>query len=261
LRYSSVIVLLAATLSGFAQNQTINTKPVATRDVASTHKVLLIPFEPRMYMSEIDRNINAETKLNAKEIKHRLRDGLNDQLYKALRSAKYGVTDLMEDTVLYKKDLIAIYQSLGYDYMRVPDQKNYKPPVKEKHLKKVEKGQLVVETNNDQRFMNARLLNEKVLGGLQTKYKADVFLFINELDIKASGSKNPGELGDGSPYRKIIVHYTIFNKVGTEINSGTVEEEFATDINNPKKITEKHFSKIALVLVQRLSKSLAQKPN
>jgi hypothetical protein len=250
-----VLTFLALAGSTLAQNQTINTRPANVREQATTHKVLVIPFEPRMYMSEIDRTVNAETKLSGKEIRHRFRDGLNDQIYKALRAAKYGVTDLMEDTVLYKKDLIAIYQSLGYDYMRVPDQKNYRPPVKEKELKKVEKGQLVVETNSEIRFMNARIRNDKVLQTLQAKYKTDLFLFINELDIKASGSKMPGEIGEGSPNRKLIIHYTLFNQTGAELNSGTIEEEFEPELNNPKKISDKCFSKVAAVLVQRINKA------
>ncbi len=241
-----------------AQEQTRSTKNAPTRDLSPTHKVLLIPFEPRLYMSEVDRTINAETKQSAKEIRFRFRDGLNEQVYKALRSAKFASTDLMEDTVLYKKDLISLYQALGYDYMRVPDQKNYKPPVKEKELKKIEKGQLVVETNSEQRFMNARLTNIKVLQAMQAKYKTDLFLFINELDLKASGSKDPGELGDGSESRKIVVHYTLLDVKGTELNSGIVEEDFDPLLNNPKRIVEKHFSKIALLLVQRITKAVSR---
>jgi hypothetical protein len=120
----------------------------------------------------------------------------------------------------------------------------------------VEKGQLIVETNSEQRFMNARLNNLKVLQSMQAKYKTDLFLFINELDLKASGSKDPGELGDGSESRKIVVHYTLLDVKGNELNSGTVEEDFDPILNNPKRIVEKHFSKIALLLVQRITKAV-----
>lgn len=255
LTFNFVLFSILLSSSAFGQNQTINTKSPTSREVLSNHKVLLIPFEPRLYMSEIDRAINAETKQSGKEIRFRFRDGLNDQLYKALRSSKFAAMDLMEDTVLYKKDLIAVYQGLSFEYMRVPDQKNYKPPVKDKELKKVDKGQLIVETNSDQRFMNARLSNPKVLQNLQAKYKTDLFLFINELDIKASGSKLPGEIGDGAENRKIIVHYTLFDAAGNELNSGIVEEDFEPLLNNPKRIVEKHFSKISEVLILRIKKS------
>ncbi len=239
-----------------SQNPTLNQKKNTEREPVTAHKVMLIPFEPKLYMGEVDRNFNAETKLSAKEIRYKFRDGLNDQLYKAFKASKFNVVDLMEDTVKYKKDLEGLYQYLSYEYLKVPDQTNYKAPKKEKEEKKIEKGQVIVETNGDKRFMEARLTNPKVVPLLYGKYKTDIFVFINQLDILASGSKNPTDPGPGNPNRKIVVHYTVYTFDGKEINSGTVEEDFDPALNNPKKIIDKHFSKIALVIVQRVNKGL-----
>lgn len=52
----------------------------------SKHKVLIVPFEPRMYMSQIDHKINAETKWNQKKIKESFRFGLDDELYKSIKN-------------------------------------------------------------------------------------------------------------------------------------------------------------------------------
>lgn len=253
--------LIVSTVHLSAQNTTLNQKKSAERESAAEHKTMLIPFEPKLYMSEIDRFINAETKLSAREIKYKFRDGLNDQLYKAFKAAKYNVVDLMEDTVKYKKDTEGLYQHLSYEYLKVPDQNNYKAPRKEKEEKKIDKGQLIVETNGDKRYMEARVTNPKVVPMLYGKYKTDVFLFVNQLDLLTVGSKDPGDLGSGSPNRKIVVHYTVYTFDGKEINSGIVEEEFDPALNNPKKIIDKHFSKIALTLVQRVNKGLGLKTN
>jgi hypothetical protein len=239
-----------------AQNPTLNTKNKVEREASADHKVLIIPFEPKLYMSEIDRFINAETNLTARQIKFRFSDGLGEQLYKAFKAAKYNAIDLLEDTVKYKKDLNNLYQYLTYDYVKVPDQQNYKVPKKEKEEKKIDKGQLIVETDGEKRFMNARLINPKLLSTLNSKYKTDVFLFINQLDLKASGSKDPLELGAGNPNRRIVVHYTVLTMDGREINSGTAEEDFDPELNNPKKIIEKHFSKVAAAIVQRTQRAL-----
>ena len=239
-----------------AQNTTLSQKKSTEREAVATHKVMLIPFEPKLYMGEVDRNINAETKLSSREIRYKFRDGLNDQLYKAFKAAKYNVVDLMEDTVKYKKELEGVYQYLTYEYLKVPDQTNYKAPKKEKEEKKIDKGQVMVETNSDKRYMEARLTSPKVVPLLYAKYKTDLFIFINQLDIFASGSKDPNEMGTGNPNRKIVVHYTVYTYDAKEINSGTVEEEFDPALNNPKKIIEKHFSKIAVTLLQRVNKGL-----
>lgn len=256
-----IVSFLLLSFSVYSQNTTINQKKSSeVRESAAAHKAMLIPFEPKLYMSEIDRYIHAETKLSAREIKNKFRDGLNDQLYKAFKASKYNVLDLMDDTLKYKKDLEGIYQYLSYEYLKVPDQTNYKAPRKEKEEKKIEKGQLVVETNSDARFMEARLNNPKVLPVVHKKYKTDVFVFINQLDLFASGYKAPGEMGNGNPNRKIVVHYTIYSVNGQEINSGIAEEDFDSALNNPKKIIDKHFSRIATTIVQRTNKGLGFTP-
>ncbi len=249
-------VLCVYGIGYFAQNKTIDNKGKEGRDVAFKHKVMIIPFEPRLYLGEIDFIINAETKLSAKQIKHQFRDGLNEQISRALKNLKYGTVDLMEDTLKFKKDTEFIYGNLGYEYLKVPDQNNYQVPKKEKPVKTIDKGQLNVETNSDQRFMNAKVRNTKLMPQLYGKYKTDVFIFINQLDIKAGGSNEPSQ-----PYklpntkRRIIVHYTVFTKENVEINSGILEEEFATDLNVPKKIIDKHFKKISETLVLRINKA------
>lgn len=249
------ICALFVSLYAGAQNTTKNQK-TSDREAPAAHKALIVPFEPKLYMGEVDRYIHAETKLSAREIRYKFRDGLNDQLYKAFRASKYNVVDFMEDTIKYRKDLEGLYQYLSYDYIKVPDQNNYKAPKREKEEKKIDKGQVIVETNSDKRFMEARLTNAKVVPLLYAKYKTDLFVFINQLDILASGSKDPGELGPGNPNRKIVVHYTVYTYDAKKINSGIAEEEFDPNLNNPKKIIDKHFSKIAMTIVERVNKGL-----
>lgn len=240
----------------FGQNTTIN-RDKTSKEVG-LHKVMLIPFEPKLYNSEIDYQINKETKLSGKEIKYKFRDGMNEQLFKAFKNNKYAVVDLMEDTVKYKKETEAIYQHLSYEYLKVPNQENYKAPEKDKKEKAIVKGQVNVETNTDARFMNAKITNPKLVPVLYGKYKTDVFVFINQLDIKAAMSTT--ELsGTGNEYRKIVVHYTVYSYDAKEINSGIAEQEFPSDLNNPAKIVDKYFSKVAETINFRVLKALSAK--
>jgi hypothetical protein len=254
--FAFTLILIFFSSLGFSQNKTVNAKENIQRESRAAHKAMIIPFEPKLYMGEIDQHINNEFKLSAKDIRYRFRDGLNNQLYKAFKVARYNVIDLMDDTVKHKRDMESIYQYLAYEYHRIPDQNNYTPPKKEIEDKKLEKGQLTVETKSEARFMNARITNVKIIPQLYGKYKTDIFVFINELDIKASGYKESFDPGPGSTNRKIIVHYTVYSHDGREINSGTAEDEFEVSLNNPSKIIEKHFSKIATTIVQRVNKGL-----
>lgn len=251
--FSLLIFISAFTLT--AQNTTIN-KGGERAPAPGKHKMMLIPFEPRMYMSEIDYAINKETKLNGKQIKAIFRDGVNEQLYKALK-AQHMVVDLMDDTVKTKKDLGDIYQYLVLEYMKVPDQANYKPPVKEKQENVVKNGQIIDETNTDARFMNAKIKNATLVPYLYGKYKSDIFVFINQLDIKASNSGGPADVATTDGFRKLVVHYTVYTFDAKEINSGIAETQFPVAINEPKKIVNTYFSKVAQIITERINLALA----
>lgn len=240
-----------------AQDKTINSgnKPTA-KEAISKHRIMVIPFENRMYLSEIDFMINKESKLTAKQIKAAMRDGLNEQFYKKLKS-KMPVVDLLEDTTKTKKDLESIYQYLSYQYLKVPDQDNYKAPVKEKEEKAINHGQLSVESNSDVRFMNAKLKNATLVPYLSAKYKTDLFLFINELDIKSLNGI-PGDINATST-RKIILHYTVYTVDAKEINSGIAEVNMPSTINNPTKIINTYFSQLADIVASRIEKALVVK--
>jgi hypothetical protein len=241
-----------------AQDKTINTdtKTNTGKEVISKNKIMLIPFENKMYLSEIDANINQESKLSAKQIKAVMRDGMNEQLYKKLK-VKMNVVDMIDDTTKTKKDLENIYQYLSYQYQKTPNQENYKAPSNEKEVKNIDKGQLSVETVSDSRFMNAKLKNATLVPYLTNKYKTNLYLFINELDIKSVNSI-PGDFSSSSN-RKIIVHYTIYTYDAKEINSGIAEVNMPSNVNNPSKIINSYFSLVADLIVSRLNKALIGK--
>jgi hypothetical protein len=251
---------LFALLSGIlclplkSQDKTISTGTVAAANTGpKKHKIMIVPFESRMYMSEIDFQINKESKLSAKEIKALMRDGMNEQLYKKLKS-KMGVVDLLEDTVKTKKDLADIYRFLSYQYQKVPNQEHYKAPEKEKEQKMIEKGQLNVESNSDARFMNAKIKSASLVPYLYGKYKTDVYLFINELDIKALNG--PAADMNTNAARKIILHYTVYTHDAKEINSGIAEVDLPPNVNNPNKIINSYFSQLADIVATRIDKAL-----
>jgi hypothetical protein len=220
------------------------------------HKVMVIPFEPKLYMSQIDHKINAETKLNQKEIKEAFRKGINTELAKALKQ-KYEVLDLLKDTAKYKKDVLAIYKSITFEYEKVPDQSNYKAPVEEKGKNAtIKNGQVLVESNADARFMNAKVTSPTLIPGLYAKHKTDLFLFINQLDI-ISNQLAAGDMG-ASTERIITLHYTVFTVDAKEINSGACSIKFPADVNAPTKIISGYVSKLSIEITRRIALALAK---
>ncbi len=217
---------------------------------------MVIPFEPKLYMSQIDHKINAETKLNQKEIKEAFRKGINAELAKALKQ-KYEVLDLLKDTAKYKKDVLTIYKNITFNYEKVPDQSNYKIPVEEKGKNAtIKNGQVLVESNTDARFMNAQVTSPALIPGLYAKHKTDLFLFINQLDV-ISNQLAAGDMGT-SAERIITLHYTVFTVDAKEINSGTCSIKFPSDVNTPAKIISNYVSKLGIEITRRIALALAK---
>ena len=221
------------------------------------HKIMIIPFEPKLYMSQIDHKIHSETKLNQKEIKEAYRKGINAELAKSLKQ-KYEVVDLLKDTVKFKKDLLNIYNNITFSYEKVPDQAHYKIPVEEQTKKNesIKNGQILVETNPDAHFMNARVTSPTLIPGLYAKYKTDLFLFINQLDVFA-GELTTNNVGMSSE-RLIILHYTVFTVDAKEINSGTCNIKFPADVNNSSRIISTYVSKVSAEITRRIVLALSK---
>jgi hypothetical protein len=218
---------------------------------------MVIPFEPKLYMSEIDHKVNAETKFSQKEIKEAYRKGINAEMARALKQ-KYEVLDLLKDTAKYKKDVLNIYKSITFSFEKVPDQHNYKTPVEEKGKKNetIKNGQILVETNTDARFMNVKVTTPKLIPELYAKYKTDLFLFVNQLDILA-GQATGSDI-NMSTERTLTLHYTVFTVDAKEINSGLCSIKFPADVNTPSKIISGYVSKIATEITRRITLAISK---
>jgi hypothetical protein len=92
---------------------------------------------------------------------------------------------------------------------------------------------------------------------LSGKYKTNLFLFFNELDIKALNGI-PGDLNT-NPARKIILHYTVYTVDAKEINSGIAEVSLPANVNSPTKIINTYFAQLAEIVAARIDKALLVK--
>ncbi|MDP2386070.1 MAG: hypothetical protein Q8M29_06850 [Bacteroidota bacterium] len=244
----SLCVMLSIAQTTISNSTTPN---LSSTGFTSKHKVLIVPFEPRMYMSQIDHKINADTKWNQKKIKESFRFGLDDELYKSIKK-KMDVMSFLDDTSKYKKDIVKTYENINFSFDKIPDQTKYQAPKKEKEKAGIQKGQLVAETEATGKFMNAKLKDKSLLSSFNTKYKADIFLFINQFDIT---TEIPANGLSNEPVRTLTVHYTIFTTDGKEINSGVSKTTFPADVNNPSKISGSYLSKIADEIAMRMEKA------
>lgn len=221
----------------FAQEGTRNTE---TPGKGVTGKICVVPFEPKIYMSEIDQKINQVTKWNWETIRENFRRQLNDQL-KAKLQGTYTVLSFYADSAKMAKDLDYTYNSTSLSYDPVSKPTDARTPTVKKTG--ISNGQIAVESSSEKKFMNTKLTNTEVLAYMNKKYLSEYFVFINQLDIK--NDMNSYDVATDTYQREVAVHYSILDLTGKTIAAGISSSRFSSKENNPKKIVSQCFTPIA----------------
>ncbi|CAN5307995.1 hypothetical protein BH10BAC1_BH10BAC1_14510 [soil metagenome] len=241
--YFSVFLFVFLTAISFAQEGT-RTNEAPGKKV--TGKICLVPFEPKLYMSEIDQKINQQTKWEWETIREYFREELNAQLKLKLQST-YSVLSFYADSAKMAKDLEYTYKSTSLSYDLVSNPSDAKTA--NKTQSGVSKGQITVEQNSDKKFMNTKLTNVEVLSYLNKKYASEYFVFINQLDIK--NDMNSYDINTDTYQREITVHYSILDITGKTISAGIATSRFSSKENSPKKIVALCFSPISTYIAAK----------
>jgi len=236
----SSFVIFFFSISSYAQEGVKTTAPTSSVSKV-TGKIMLIPYESKLYMSSIDQSINKVTNWNFNQIRENFRKQLDAQLTMKMQSYG-GAVSFYADSAKMSKDLDYIYKStsLSYDLVEKPSNPTIATTDKTKNIKN---GQLAVELNSDKKFMNTKIVNIEMLDYLNKKYKSEYFVFINELDINTDADSY--DVKTDSYQRSATVHYTIIDKTGKLITAGAAVSNFSSKINEPKKIVSQSFAPIA----------------
>ncbi len=228
--------------------------------------VLIIPFESKMYISDIDKDLAVKNELNFQDIKAKFRAALDRELFIALKKYYNPLSFYSIEPQEAIQELAYIYNSIGYKYEVVPVEevvkkenagtklveKLKKKPKEEEYLEAgIQNGEVVSQVDNREKYMKTTLPNEKLLPNLNEKYKVNHYIFINELDIKKAAN-DVYQASEEQYQREIKVHYTIFDSSGKEISSGAIKSRFESEQNDIDKIIKIQFPLIAERIVNNL---------
>jgi hypothetical protein len=214
-------------------------------------KILIIPFEEKLFYCDIMRDLTTENQMSANEIYNRLRNEIQLSLKAALKDSMETATFLNTDSIT-DQDLINIYAVLGYKYVPVPVKEEVDEKGKVKKEKKqpepkkevgIRNGQVVAERQVVDRYMSAQLKSFDVLNQFYTNYGINKFLFINQMDVKMDLSDPETAFID--PRRLVAIHYTIMDKDGKEISGGLASAEFPGTESRLNYIVGANFYKLA----------------
>jgi hypothetical protein len=223
------------------------------------HKVLLIPFKTTMLMSEIGEAVNASTHLSYSKISEAFRYRLDLVLFNSFKQ-NYHTVSFLQEPKKADTTLNYIYGSVSYQYDLQPGDSSgeshaeFDPKQQKTHF--IHNGQLQVPMDYSKRFMNVAILSPNLLPALYKKYGTDIFVFVNELDIKNVANNETEDLTASNYHREVIVQYSIINTQKQYLAEGILTTYFPNNINEPKVIGDKFFSLIAESMVKEFEKGL-----
>lgn len=212
------------------------------------HSYLIIPNEPKLYISTADRDIAQRTGATYVQIRETFRRALVKELQQEF--SKLGTSQiLLADSGEVYADLKYTYYNIGYKYEPTPAEetmvKDFEKTKKfiEKVLPKKEEHVAEVKDEEVEHFMNTSIHNPNLLAYLNEKYGSTRFIFINQLDIKDE-PKSAYDYGTGDLDRVVRVHFTIVDINGNVISAGLAKKEFPAKYSTTQLIVSYTFPTI-----------------
>jgi hypothetical protein len=213
-------------------------------------KIMVIPYNPYMHLSDADDDIAEYSEKNKAEIRAQFRQGLLQELnrqllptYQTFGSRNYVGTD-------EQQDLETIYSMIDYRMDTVyTDLYPAKDTVK---LKEKLFGTNKTKPNKEKRkYMNVRLSRPELLAQYSKKYGTDLYIFLNQFDIKTNYN-NCYDLALKIYEREIKVHYSVFDATGKQVYGDAATVYFPSNANDVDVIIAKNFPALSEYIYKRI---------
>lgn len=220
----------------------------------NNQSLLIVPFESRMFLCEINRELATENQLSVKEITDRFTSALDQSiLYTFQERCDVSSFYLLEDEEA-KSDLSFIYSNikLEYELVEAAREKNGISKLKSKIKKednsyqrgRIENGQVVTKRDDRERYMKAVVKEPQMLDSMHYKFNNKYFLFVNELDIK-NIYEGAHQMAQMDFEREIKLHYTLYQKNGEILSTGVSKTHFPAKLNDINLIIKNYFPILA----------------
>lgn len=228
------------------------------QDSAST-KILLLPFNPDMYLSDIEQDIIQNTKMTPDEYRAYFRRALDLRIQGELKSYRPTVSLMADQEGDDKKELREFYAQAGYSYMEPVGKGVGKAIDKKKGLfeKKTteEKAPLYITTRGDDKFMNASVSDKNFYNKLMASYSCNYLVSLNQFEFKTNYSSCI-DLSRKLYRRELIIHYSIWDANAKLIGGNFLVVYFPSDVNKPQEIADKTFKSIAEAFLKQLKETI-----
>lgn len=223
------------TASGADPDLTTNTHP---------KKVLIIPYEPQMHISDADQDISEYSERSPQEIRSMIRTGLIENLNKSLSHDCQTHSLLQDLRPESRQEMNNIYAAIDYSldtsYAILhprPDSQEAIGRWNEKRARKHELEKRIA--SGDVKYMNAKILDPDLLPALNQKYGTDEIVLITQVEIKTK-AKDCMDFQSHIYQRDYKVHYTVFDKEGKQRYGDVIKVTSPSGSNEIHEIIAKY---------------------
>ena len=246
-----IIFFQASELS--AQHSTLNFSDSPIN--LNQQSLLIVPFNSRMYLSDINTELGRENNLTSDEIIERFIAGVDQSIYYTFRErCDISSFYLLEDESI-EQDLNYIYSNLKLEYELVASTEEkskieqFKNRFKKKNDEKYKKGsinngEIVSTRDNRERYMKAVVKDNKMIDSMHYKFDNKFFLFITQLEIR-NNYTDAISMEQMQFNREIKLHYTLYHKSGEILSTGISRTSFPSQLNDINSIISKYFPILA----------------
>jgi len=267
----NILLFMVMLFCGFIQAQHSTLRFTDQAINLSQKSVLVVPFESKMYLSDMNKALAEYNHLTSEQIIARFTAGIDQSIYYAFQekckvSSFYG----MQDTAVVE-DLSYVYDNLTLEYELVSntEEKNKAEQLKAKLKKKkhdtyqrgqINNGQVVTARDVRERYIKTVIKDQRMLDSMHFKFDNDYFLFVNQLDIKNDYSDIVA-VQHGKFERVVRLHYTLYSKEGSILTTGISRTNFSNHQNDINVIISENFPILAHQIFEDLFPTEAEKSN
>lgn len=230
--------------------------------------IVIVPFQPKYYRSEIDRDIAKGTTYTFDHTRGFFRKGLDNAILIAAKEYN-DYQSMHADEQEVNADLYYLYQMTGvsnvpYEAPVVTKDKEFKKHLADYWVKlqtnvapapepgtRIKEGQIHSVADTRELIAKTRIFNPAFFDSLGNKYHADYFLFVNEYDMLYAANSQT-ELESDNFSRVIIVHYTVYDAQGNELFSLLKKRYFSSYENDLPTIIQEELLPIGYEVVYSL---------
>jgi len=229
----------------FSSNQTASGGDRDSTAQYHPQKLLIIPYEPRMHLSDADLDISEYSESTPPQIRAMIRNGLAEKLNSAL-SVTYQTYSLLQDLrPEAMQEMQRIYAAIDYSFDTSyailhprPDSIQAKGKWNENKARKKELEKRTA--SGDVKYMNVKVLDPGLIASLNKRYGTDLVVFLTQVEIKTS-AKDCMDFQSHIYQRDIKLHYAVFDKDGKQLTGDVVSIRFPSNSNEIGDIMAKNF--------------------